>query len=220
MTPTAPAITALNGTQLAALLQATLRMDPGEAAGPPTPAVALAEATSMFLAGKRVDMGVLATSVGVGRATLYRWFGDREHLVGLVLWELSRQALAWLAEKGPDEAGAGRGGDKQHVLESVDAFMRVTSAFDPLRQFLANEPALALRALLDPDAPLVVALTGWATDRLGEAGYGEDPDGPSAAELAAVLVSVTSTYCWARIIAGGEADVDAAMRAVRVLLRA
>ncbi|MFL6060656.1 MAG: QsdR family transcriptional regulator, partial [Marmoricola sp.] len=102
--------------------------------------------------------------------------------------------------------------------DTIEAFMRVTSEFAPLQRFLAAEPTLALRALLEPDAPLVVALGDWATDRLTAAGYGQPP-GPAARELAEVMVSVTSTYCWARIIAGGQADVDSAMRAVRVLLR-
>lgn len=196
---------------LASQLQRDLRVDPGEAEGSATPESALAVATRHFLDGKRVDMQILAIEVGVGRATLYRWFGDREKLIGQVLWDLSRQALVWLSEQSEP-------GDTEHALETIEAFMRVTSAFPPLQRFLAAEPTLALRALLEPDAPLVVALGDWATTRLTDAGYGQPP-GPDPRELAEVLVSVTSTYCWARIIAGGEADVDSAMRAVRVLLR-
>jgi hypothetical protein len=48
---------------------------------------------------------------------------------------------------------------------------------------------------------------------------GDGDASAGANELAEVLVSVTSTYCWARIVAGSEADVAGAMRAVRVLLR-
>jgi AcrR family transcriptional regulator len=193
-------------------MQRELRVKPEDIEGSATPEIALAAATRHFLAGQRVDMQILALDVGVSRATLYRWFGDRERLVGQVLWNLSRQALQWLAEQSDP-------GDTEHALDTIEAFMRVTSEFPPLRRFLAAEPTLALRALLEPDAPLVVALGDWATDRLTAAGYGADPAGPNPRELAEVLVSVTSTYCWARVIAGGEADVAAAMRAVRVLLR-
>jgi AcrR family transcriptional regulator len=196
---------------LAARLQRELRVEAGEVGDFPSPAAVLAVATQHFLDGQRIDMQVLAAETGVARATLYRWFGDRERLIGQVLWVLSRQALEWFAvQERPDEI--------EHVFSSVEAFMRVTSAFEPLRRFLAAEPALALRALLEPDAPLVVSLNEWATDRLTAAGIGKPP-GPSPRELAEVLVSVTSTYCWARVIAGGEADVDSAMRAVRTLLR-
>ncbi|RNL63157.1 hypothetical protein EFK50_15745 [Nocardioides marmoriginsengisoli] len=198
---------------LAMQLQRELRVTPGGADGATTPEIVLATATRQFLAGQRIDMQILALEAGVSRATLYRWYGDRERLVGQVLWNLSRQALQWLADQSEP-------GDTEHALDTIAAFMQVTSEFQPLRRFLAAEPTLALRALLEPDAPLVVALGDWATDRLTLAGYGSDPAGPNPRELAEVLVSVTSTYCWARIIAGGEADVAAAMRAVRVLLRA
>jgi AcrR family transcriptional regulator len=189
-----------------------LRMDPGVLEGPATPEIALAAATRHFLDGRRVDMQIIALEVGVGRATLYRWFGDRERLMGQVLWNLSQQALRYLGAQSQP-------GETEQALATIEAFLQVTSAFAPLQRFLAAEPTLALRALLEPDAPLVVALGDWVTDRLTAAGYGRAPGGPSARELAEVMVSVTSTYCWARIIAGGEADVAAAMRAVRVLLR-
>ena len=170
----------------------------------------LALATARFMAEERVDMGALAREAGVGRVTLYRWFGDREGLLARVMWVLSRQCLAWLAEQEEPTL--------DHTLASVRSFMEVTSGYPPLRRFMAAEPAVALRAMLDPASPLVVALTDWACERLESAGIGKD--GPSADELAGVLVSMTSTYCWARVIAGGEADIDGAMRAVRVLLRA
>ncbi|MCX6395461.1 MAG: QsdR family transcriptional regulator [Propionibacteriales bacterium] len=198
---------------LAERLRGELRLDRvAERAQFPTADSVLAVATEHFLAGRRIDVQQLAAEVGVGRATVYRWFGDRERLVGQVLWGVSRQALEWFAAQGRDD-------DVEHVLGTIEAFMRVTSEFGPLRQFLGAEPALALRALLEPDAHVVVSLNGWVADGLAAAGFGLDQDGPSARELAEVLVSVTSTYCWARIIAGGEADVESAMRAVRVLLR-
>lgn len=199
---------------LATQLQRELRVhaDPAVTGAFPSPSSVLGVATQHFLDGQRIDMQVLAAETGVARATLYRWFGDRERLIGQVLWVLSRQALEWIAiQKRSDDA--------DHVLRSVEAFMRVTADFAPLRRFLVAEPALALRALLEPEAPLVVSLNEWATERLAAAGFGKDPAGPTARELGEVLVSVTSTYCWARIVAGGEPDVDSAMRAVRVLLR-
>lgn len=185
-------------------------MSVGDVQGPASPAAVVAAATRHFLAGERVDMQVLATEAGVGRSTLYRWFGDRECILGHVLWALSEETLSWLADEAPDVG-------HDQVLATIEAFMAVTSGFAPLRRFLAAEPAVALRTLLEPRSPLVVALGEWTGERLEAAGYGDDRAG--ARELAEVLVSVTSTYCWARIVAGSEADVEGAMRAVRVLLR-
>src|SRR5437868_3762887 len=38
-----------------------------------------------YLSGTRVDLTVVARSLGLGRATVYRWFGSRERLLGLVI---------------------------------------------------------------------------------------------------------------------------------------
>ncbi len=195
------------------LLQQTLRLQPDQMLGTSEVDRVVAAAAEHFLAEERVDMRSLAQELGIGRTTLYRWFGDREHLLGRVLWVLSEQTLEWLAAQAPLE-------EKRNVLVNVEAFMEVTSTFPPLLTFMSAEPAVALRTLLEPTSPLVRSLALWTAPRLADAGYGVDRRGPSATELAEVLVSVTSTYCWARVIAGGEADVSGAMRAVRVLLRA
>src|SRR6266550_3875624 len=60
------------------------------------PADAVKAARRRFLRKERVDMSELATELGVGRATLYRWVGSREQLLGEVLWTLSEPGLAKL----------------------------------------------------------------------------------------------------------------------------
>src|SRR4051794_15411307 len=45
----------------------------------------LAAALEWFVACKRIDVQALAGELGVGRATIYRWFGSREGLLGEVL---------------------------------------------------------------------------------------------------------------------------------------
>lgn len=204
---------AVLGRPLADRLQVELRLSSAAQGGDESRERVIARALEAFLASERVDMQSLAAELGVGRATLYRWFGDREKLLGIVLWRLSHQTLEWLAAQDDPE-------DSTHVLASIAAFMQVTSEFAPLRHFLTAEPAMALRVLLERDGTLITELAAWAEQRLAIAGFGTASGEPSSAELAEVLVSVTSTYCWARIIAGGEADIDGAMHAARILLRA
>ena len=50
----------------------------GDARPPVGPLDALREGRRWFLAGQRVDMSELAAALGISRATLYRWVGDRE----------------------------------------------------------------------------------------------------------------------------------------------
>src|SRR5579863_9005147 len=45
----------------------------------------LAVVTELYLQGQRVDITVVAARLGLGRATIYRWFGSREALLGEVI---------------------------------------------------------------------------------------------------------------------------------------
>jgi len=48
-----------------------------------------------YINGRRVDVTVVARRLGVGRATIYRWFGSREALIGeVVANELERLVAA------------------------------------------------------------------------------------------------------------------------------
>jgi AcrR family transcriptional regulator len=45
----------------------------------------LALATRRYLRGRRVDVQAIAGELGLGRTTIYRWFGSRDELIGEVL---------------------------------------------------------------------------------------------------------------------------------------
>src|SRR4051812_44544571 len=76
-----------------------------------TPVDAFNAARRTFLRGDRVDMGVLAGELGVGRATLYRWVGDRDQLLGEVMWSV--------ASIGLDQARADATGDGAEWLLQI-----------------------------------------------------------------------------------------------------
>ena len=54
---------------------------------------ALALATERFLAGERIDVRAIAAELGLARATMHRWFGTREGLVGETLAVLAEERL-------------------------------------------------------------------------------------------------------------------------------
>src|SRR5205807_2768592 len=58
----------------------------GDAPAGPTPVDALRLARDAWLHSRRLDMGALAAELGTSRATLYRWVGTRERLLGEVAW--------------------------------------------------------------------------------------------------------------------------------------
>src|ERR671910_1789409 len=70
-----------------------------------------------YLRGQRMDVQAIAAELGLGRATIYRWFGSREDLIGEVL---VRAAEPLLEEA--RAAARGRGGAA--LLDTFDRFNR------------------------------------------------------------------------------------------------
>src|SRR3954464_1899584 len=50
-------------------------------------------ARETFIEGARIDMGRLATRLGVDRTSLFRWVGNRDALLSEVLWSLAVPTL-------------------------------------------------------------------------------------------------------------------------------
>src|SRR5665647_3127010 len=60
---------------------------------------AIDAATSVYLAGEKLDMSSLADDLGASRATLYRWVGNRDDLLGVVLSEATERTYAKAIEQ-------------------------------------------------------------------------------------------------------------------------
>ena len=57
-------------------------------------------------AEQRIDMGALATELGISRATLYNWVGGRERLTAEVLWSFAELAITQARK---EASGSGTG---------------------------------------------------------------------------------------------------------------
>ena len=89
-------------------------------------------ALRLYLHGERVDVQAIAAQLGLGRTTIYRWFGSREGLVG--------ETVARAAEPLFDEARAGATGTGGiALLDTFDRINRALSAAPALRSFLELE---------------------------------------------------------------------------------
>src|SRR3954454_17919341 len=100
----------------------------------------LAAATDRYLHGRRIDVQALAAELGLGRTTVYRWFGSREALIG----EVIAQAGDPLLEAA--RAGAtGSGGAA--LLETFDRFNRSLAEAPALLAFVEAERDAALRII-------------------------------------------------------------------------
>jgi len=97
-----------------------------------------------FLGGQRVDVTIIARELGLGRATIYRWFGSRNRLLGDViaaeLETLVRRARARVRQQGAIG-----------LLEVFDLVNRSLADAVPLRRFLEYEGAAGMRLLTASD---------------------------------------------------------------------
>lgn len=167
-----------------------------------------------FLHGTRVDVLSLATELGLGRTTIYRWFGSRDLLIGEVLVRASAPIL--------DDARARADGRGAHAL--LDTFDRVNRSFaeaPALRQFVEQERGTALRIMTSSTGivqPYMVdRITRWIEEEV-DAGRYEAPVEP--ATLAYAIVRLAEAFLYNDSGMLGEVDrlreVEAVLLGVRV----
>lgn len=168
-----------------AYLQAT-----GEQQAPAraTPAEAFAAARRRFRHGERLDMGELATELGVSRTTLYRWTGDRDRLLADVVWFELHKLVAHATE-----SATGHG--LPRLRQGISWFLDATASARPLRALLAGEGDRAVRLLTAPNGPIRPKLVRFLTEVIEAeaAGGGYRPPAPPAT-LADGIVALGERY--------------------------
>ncbi|WP_394619761.1 QsdR family transcriptional regulator [Lentzea sp. JNUCC 0626] len=170
----------------------------------------VAHALRQFLRESRIDMGELAVEAGIGRATLYRRFGDRDRVLGEVLWAITHRVWARLWR-----ASAERG--MARVVSVLDQAMRDTVASSALRVLLERDPETALRVLTSQQGVvqhrLVTGLADLIRAERGEAAF-EIP----VTKLAYAVVRLAESFCYSDVITGAPPDIDTATEIIRKLL--
>lgn len=172
---------------------------------------ALRFARVQFEQGERVDMQTLATALGVGRTTLYRWVGDREQLIAELLADLTEELFATIAAN-----ATGTGIDQ--AFETIRRFMAVTAGFEPLRDFAQREPALALRILVSPQSVVQDKIRAGVMAVLDVNLPASQP--PIPADVIDVLVQVGAGLQWTPIVIGDTPDIERALHLGRTVLDA
>jgi len=171
-------------------------------------------ARETFIAGERIDMGRLATRLGVDRTSLFRWVGNRDALLSEVLWSLAVPTL-----EQADAATAGRTGPDR-VVAILTSFAHDLITADYFRGFLRREPARALRLLTTNDSEIqrryVAVVEALVRAELGERPFGR-PITP--AELAYLLVRISESFTYADLITGDAPSAERARAAFDLVLR-
>lgn len=177
-----------------------------------TPIDAFRLARKKFLRCERVDMSDLAAELGVGRATLYRWVGSRDRLLGEILWSLSEPML----EQCKAEA-TGEGAD--WVLSMYALAGHFIVEHEPTLHWVRSEPETALRVMTTKQSPQQERITDFYRRVLDEAiatkGLQLRLDTHT---VAFVLVRVAESFLWTDLITGEAPDLSKAWEVARVLL--
>jgi AcrR family transcriptional regulator len=155
-----------------------------------------------YLRGQRVDVQALAAEVGVGRTTLYRWFGTREQLVGEVVTQAAEAVLGEIHHTTPG-SGAGR------LVEIFDRFNRALADAPALRRFLEQEQDNALRIITSSAGvvtPRMVERIGEIIDEEVAAGAYQPP--VDVETLAYAIVRLAEAFIFNDARAGIRGDVQ------------
>jgi AcrR family transcriptional regulator len=169
------------------------------------------EVRRQYLEGERVDLTVVARRLGLGRATIYRWFGSRERLLGEVIGDELEQLIA--SKRREVRRRGGRG-----LLEVFDRINQALSRSTALRRFLEQERTAAMRLLTSSNGvvqPRGVACITELIEAEVKAGRYEPPAEPETLAYAIVRLAEAFLYNDAAIgIRGDHArlrEVEAAL---------
>jgi AcrR family transcriptional regulator len=206
-------------TQITARHFAAVGKPGSQAAGPGRPAGAspsdvIALALHRYLRGRRIDVRAIAAELGVGRTTIYRWFGTREHLVGTVVALAAEQVL-----DGIEASAKGRGAER--LLEIFDRFNRALADAPALRSFLEQERETALRIITSSEGTVTPRMVKRIAEIIGtevEAGAYAPPVDIETLALAIVRLAEAFIFNDAHVGIRGEVDRLRAIEAA--LLRA
>jgi AcrR family transcriptional regulator len=160
----------------------------------------LAAVVGRYLHGDRVDVQAIAAELGLGRTTVYRWFGSREGLIG--------EAVFRAAEPLIDAARAGAHGvGGPALLDTFDRLNRSIADSPALRAFVDQERDAALRIITSSEGrvhPRVVArIVGLIEDEV-RAGHYEPRVDP--ATLGYAIVRLAEAFLFNEASMRGDVD--------------
>src|SRR3954454_17283368 len=171
----------------------------------------LAAAMDRYLHGLRIDVQAIAAELGLGRTTIYRWFGSREELIGEVLLRAAEPLLEDARAK-----ARGRGGSA--LLDTFDRFNRSLADAPALRRFVEAEGDAALGIISDGGGtvqPRIVAMIADTIEAEIRAGRYAPP--VETDTLAYAIVKLAEAFLFNDAVAGMRGDVDR-LRAVEAAL--
>ncbi len=107
-------------------------------------------AAVMFLRDGWVDVRALAHTVGLGRATLYRRYADRDCILGEAIWSIIEAGIPRLCRR-IDATGG------EFVAEFVRRGLHSSAALPAMRRFVSEHPDVAVRVMTSREGSFISA---------------------------------------------------------------
>jgi AcrR family transcriptional regulator len=149
-----------------------------------------------------VDVQALAGELGIGRTTIYRWFGSREQLLGEVVTRAAEEVLARIRA---DTAGRGAA----RLLEIFDCFNRTLAGAPALRSFLEQERETALRIITSSGGVVTPRMVERIGEIIGEEVRSGAYEPPVEVEtLAYAIVRLAEAFIFNDVRVGIRGDVE------------
>jgi AcrR family transcriptional regulator len=172
---------------------------------------AIRAATRTYLRGEPLDMSALATELGIGRATLYRWVGNREDLLAAVLAEGTERTYRAAIE---DAQGEGI----PLVIDCMRRFMHSVLVTPALKTLTQREPLMFIRLATMPGA-----IEGRAAELVAELLEQEAARGRIRLELpspvmAQAIIRICDSHLYAHLLGRNEPEIETALQLVELLL--
>ncbi|HEY5429999.1 MAG TPA: QsdR family transcriptional regulator [Solirubrobacteraceae bacterium] len=147
-------------------------------------------ARAQYMDGHKVDVTIVARSLGLGRATIYRWFGSRERLLAEVI-SIELETLVTRERRAVRQRGA------KGLLEVFDRINRRLAESVPLRRFVEQERAGAMRLLTGSNGGVqqrsVAAITEMIATEVATGRY-QAPADPQTLAYAIVRLAEAFLY--------------------------
>ncbi len=154
-------------------------------------------------------MAQIATRLGVGRSTLYRWVGDRDALMDQVI-----DATTTKLAKSVSRRIRGKGLDR--VASAVRVYLEATTRYEPLRSLAQREPQVALHVFMNPDGVFAAHSSAALQQQLQDS----LPDVKVPDDVVEVLNATNLALVWASIAGGYEPHIDRAVSVLRTVVAA
>ncbi len=190
----------------------------GAAHSRPTKDDAFRHARRTFLAGERVDMHTLASTLHVDRTTVYRWLGSREKLITDILLSLIEPTFMRLREAhchpGPPDVPG-----QSPAAVVMTEIIRAVISNEGMQSFIDREGDLALRLLTTKASGFEKKMIDLVRDILREEAYqGRLNAIIPLDDLSYAVIRIMESYAYIGLITGEHPDGRRADQVINALL--